>query len=308
MTTKPTPSAGSTRSAGPEKRPARPMSLTAILLVVATSAALLFIRSVGSEPSTPPPERAPTLLAMTDIEAGISVDRLVDDAARLVEMSEVDATLRHPLAVADLDQLMALARLDGREMVLLEPLAVGEQIRTDLFAAPADTVASAIEVDDARHEVAVDLDPERTGGDMVVLGTVVAALGSFPSDGADPDQTVLISAGVTVTRAQTAVLDPATSNDGESPLGVGRVNTSMVTVTLAVTTDQLERILWAKEFGRIRLAVQGDAADGAASSVQDRWSVLDIPAPEPGARSVLPVPGPETPPNQISGPPAASGE
>jgi pilus assembly protein CpaB len=197
------------------------------------------------------------------------------------------------------DNLPALTGL-----VTAVDLVPGEQLVTSRFverSAFADREVG-IDVPVDMIEVTVELDPQRAVGGLLEPGQTVAVLASFEPfklsqgvieledgqvvglpaaaaeeiEGSTPNSTDLILRKVLVT----AVQERERRSSGGEPSEDQRLTTApggAIYVTLAVTPFDVERLVFAAEFGTVWLAVDREAVPEGGASGQTRGSVLADP-------------------------------
>jgi len=242
-------------------------------------------------------ELVPVLVVNDAVDSGTDADGLVGS----IRLERVPAKVRADGAVSDLDDLEGLvATID---------LFPGEQLTDARFAA-AETLEAASEVEPppGTLEVTVSLAPERAIGGQIQPGDTVAVLASFdpftvgstdPSeegqevevgsggsgvfvgttDGGDaarrtPNSTALLLRRVTVTNVQVEQL-PRTYED-EPPAGTPDLApTGNLMITLAVTPDAAEKLVFTAEHGFVWLASDPTSAREADRVVETRETIYE---------------------------------
>lgn len=235
-----------------------------------------------SEAIQAPAEQVQVLVAARDIDRGTSASEMADNAFAFVRIAEIPADLVLPDALRSVEELADLGL--GRN-VAVSAIPAETQITASSFIVPGTQQRTAIEAAANLFQVTVQLEPQRAlgGGDNIVPGQTVAVIGSFDSQGDEPGQTVVILDQVEVTNVeQTSLL--STEQLARDPLAPTLASTAPVVVTLGVEIDDLERLTYAIEFGRIWLADQGTDAVVDASRVRDRDNVV-VAIPDRGSTS-----------------------
>jgi len=242
-------------------------------VVLALVGGLLLLQSSGessSEATEEPVETTQVLVAARDIDRGTSASDLSENAFAFVVIRSVPADQVQADALRSTNDLSELA-LGGN--VLVRAIQDGVQLRLSDFIVPGQQATTAVEAPANLFEVTLVLDAQRALTDKLRAGQEVAVVGSFDPQGEKPSETVVILESVFVVDAES---DAQLSEEqlASDPLAPSLAFTGQVTVTLAVPVEDLERLTYAAEFGRIWLARQGDAATTAGSEVRDRDSVV----------------------------------
>lgn len=206
-----------------------------------------------------------------EVPAGAAITDVLENAA----LQEVPVRLVAVGAVDDPADIAAGLVTDA----VLHP---GEQVVAARFVEPFE--AATADVPAGRQEMTLKLEPERAVGGLVRPGSQVAIIVSLdrdepaaPAEGETPtesttaprggDMTQMVLQHVLVTNLQytspedaaaAALVDAAVADDL-----VGFTPTAPVLVTLALTTDEVEQIVYAAEFGSIWLTLEGPDVDDA---------------------------------------------
>jgi pilus assembly protein CpaB len=192
----------------------------------------------------------------------------LDDVRGAVEQIEVPAKMRPDDAVTELDDL-------EDDLVAAVDLAPGELLlRSRLIEAEDLTRA---QVPEGLQELTVALEPERAVGGSLRAGDTVGIVLSFdpfdmPADGTGGDQAektpnmthltfhkVLVTS-VQFDQSETAPQAPVGGDDGEEDEEIERAPSNRLLVTLAVTSPQVEQVVFAAEFGHIWLTSENAQA------------------------------------------------
>lgn len=171
------------------------------------------------------------------------------DLAASTEIAELPADAIPDGAVTDLAEVQGLSTLAE-----LQPGEVLVEAR--MGAAGASEEKGASDVPPGLQEVSIFLDNQRTVAASIKPGDRVGVLGSYEAVGATPTKiTDLLLHDVLVTRVNGAVGEEAVTG---------------LTITLAVSTVDAERIVFTQEWGRIWLTLQNaDTAKTGERIIQD---------------------------------------
>lgn len=225
------------------------------------------------------------------------VERLVpagtagEDLADFVRVDEVPEKVRPANAVVSLEALA------GR--VASVDLLVGEQLLSSRFIERTEFVnrSVGVTVPDGLVEITIRLDAERAVGGLITPGETVAVVGSFePFDVIDttleidgeeialPDAVVQATAektpnttGILLQKVLVTALQESQDNAGfgsdEDENRLVDAPRGYLLVTLAVTPEEAERIVFTAEFGLLYLAAERSDVPEATSPVQDRGNI-----------------------------------
>ncbi|MCC2594133.1 hypothetical protein LKO27_12020 [Tessaracoccus sp. OS52] len=175
-----------------------------------------------------------------------------------VELRELPLTAIPPDAVSDIEDL------DDR--VASTDLLVGEQVLESRFISPESVTGDDVEVPEELAQVTIALDAQRTLGSRLKAGDTVGVNisyivrhvgvpGEFVREDED-DSTYAITDAilhkVLVTRVQTGVVaeEGQVEAIAEAPL-----------ITLAVSAQDAQRVIWAAEYGTIWLSLERETTD-----------------------------------------------
>lgn len=265
------------------------IGVVAAMLLALVGGMLLWQNSDSpeSEAVEAPVEETQVLVAKRDIDPGEAASTLADNAYAFVELTSVpmsDVESGALVSVENLEDLAAGRNVTGSVIV------AGAQITTADFIVPGQQDLSALpDVDDNLFEVTIVLEPQRAIGGNIRPGMNVAVIASFdegPAVADDKQTTVTITESTLVTNVQTESLfnNEQLTTD---PLAPSLAPTSRLFVTFGVPIEDVERITYAAEFGRIWLARQGNDAtiEGSELTVIDNEAVsLDDDAASNGLR------------------------
>ncbi|MGI9622733.1 MAG: hypothetical protein ACR2PK_07850 [Acidimicrobiales bacterium] len=260
------------------------LGVTAAVLLALVGGLLLWQNSDSgeSEAVEPAVEETQVVVAKRDIQAGESASEMSDNAFAFVELVSV------PLDEVKFGALTSVTNLSdlaiGRNVVVAS-IPSGAQLTTADFVVAGQQELSALpDVDPNLFELTVALEPQRALGGNLRPGMNVAIVGSFDTG---PDvvnrepTTVVVTESTLVTDIKTEQLfsQEQLSND---PLAPSLAPTSRLFVTFGVTVEDLEKITYAVEFGRVWLSRQHDDAtvEGSELTVINNEAVsLDPKAP-----------------------------
>ena len=193
----------------------------------------------------------------------------VADITDSVDVSRVPAKVVAADAVTDLDGL-------GDDLVAAVDLQAGEQLLNSRLVS-ANRLSRAT-VPAGLQELTVSLDPTRAVGGALNVGDTVGVVLSFePFDLPDTDNqsanmTHLTFHKVLVTAVQFAEGEaPSTNEDGDENADdeteAEPAPTNQVLVTLALSSPQVEQVVFAAEFGHIWLTAENADADESGTGV-----------------------------------------
>jgi pilus assembly protein CpaB len=192
----------------------------------------------------------PVLVVVKPVAAGTPVASLSSSvAARAIPLSAVATG--------------ALTSLDGlKGTVASVDLVPGEQVLKSRLVSPsAVQKTGAVAVPKGMQEVTVQLTPDRVVGGKIQPGEAVAVYFSFPGANGAPGTTKLVFQSVLVTDVQGAPA-PTDGKTGQA------APTGSVLVTLARPAADVQRIIYAAQYGTIWLSSEpADSVAGALPTV-----------------------------------------
>ncbi|HKE73565.1 MAG TPA: RcpC/CpaB family pilus assembly protein [Acidimicrobiales bacterium] len=188
-----------------------------------------------------------------------------------VAQTEVPAKVLADDAVTDLGEL-------GKDLATAVDLEPGEQLLRSRLVAPDRLGRAAVPA--GRQELTVPLDPSRAVGGSLHVGDTVGVVLSFEpfdqpgSQDKTPSMSHLTFHKVVVTSVQFAEGDSRSTSAGSGDKQAGDDDTkaepapaNQVLVTLALSSRQVEQVVFAAEFGHIWLTAEGAAADESGTRV-----------------------------------------
>ncbi len=250
------------------------LGVFAAVLLALVGGLLLWQNSDSEESEAqvePPVEERQVLVAARDIEAGEAASTLSDNAYAFVRLDSIPVDQVNAGALTSVDDLKDLAL--GRN-VTARRIPSGVALTLADFVVPGQQETSALpDVDENLFEITTALEPQRALGGNLRAGMTVAVVGSFDAEGESPGETVVILESVQITNVQAERLfsEEQLSRD---PLAPSLAPTSRLFVTFGVPVEDLERLTYGIEFGRIWIARQGPEASIDESEVRSREGVV----------------------------------
>ena len=187
----------------------------------------------------------------------------VADITDSVDVTRVPAKVRVDDAVSDIDGL-------GDDLVAAVDLQAGEQLLNSRLVSANQLSRASVPA--GLQELTVSLDPTRAVGGALNVGDTVGVVLSFEpfdlpdTDNQSPNMTHLTFHKVLVTAVQFAEGEgPSTSEDegddnADDATEAEPAPTNQVLVTLALSSPQVEQVVFAAEFGHIWLTSENDDA------------------------------------------------
>jgi pilus assembly protein CpaB len=199
----------------------------------------------------------------------------VGDIAGSVEATKVPAKVRADDAVSDLDGL-------DENLVAAVDLEAGEQLLGSRLVTPGHLGRASVPA--GLQELTVPLDPSRAVGGSLAVGDTVGVVISFEpfdlpqSEDQSPNTTHLTFHKVAVTAVQFAAgdsqsTDDEAGDDGSDDTATEQAPANQVLVTLALSSPQVEQVVFAAEFGHIWLTAEPADADESGTGVVTLGSV-----------------------------------
>jgi pilus assembly protein CpaB len=268
------------------------ITLAVLLATVGTFALVSYVQSAKDEAVAG--ERQVEAYVIRDaVRKGATLEQVRD----AVERTKVPDKVRPDDAVTDLDDL-------GDELVAAVDLAPGELLLSSRLVQEEDLTRAP--VPEGLQELTVALEPQRAVGGSLRPGDTVGIVLSFepfdvPDDGQGGDQaertpnmTHLTFHKVVVTSVQfdqneAAPESPAGDGDSDGDEDdsddetVDRAPSNEVLVTLALSSPQVEQVVFAAEFGHIWLTAENAQATEDGTGVITLGSVYGTANVRPGA-------------------------
>lgn len=191
-----------------------------------------------------------------------------------LEVTQIPVDLIAPGAVASLDQIQS-------GLVTATELLPGEQLLIERFVDPR--VQDRLVVPDGLQEVTISLPVPRVLGGELIAGDTVGVIASFTVKVNDEDvpSTAFLLHKVLVTSVQFSTNDALAIEQslGTSEFDVNRYPADFVMVTLAVSSADAARIVYASEFGTMWLTLEGEKSSVGDEGVTVVADVIPVPTP-----------------------------
>jgi pilus assembly protein CpaB len=232
-----------------------------VLATVGTFALVSYVQSAKDDAVA-----GEQLVEVYVVRDAVSRGAAVDQVRDAVELTEVPAKVRPDDAVTDLDGL-------DDELVAAVDLAPGELLLTSRLIQQEDLTRA--QVPEGLQELTVALEPQRAVGGSIRAGETVGIVISFepfdlPNDGQGGDQsektpnmTHLTFHKILVTSVQFDESEAApdeSEGDESDDETVERAPSNQLLVTLALSSPQVEQVVFAAEFGHIWLTAENAQA------------------------------------------------
>jgi pilus assembly protein CpaB len=216
-----------------------------VLALVGTVVLVAYVRGADSR-ALAGVQTVDVLVVQQPVPAGTAAAEL----AGLVGIEQVPAKAAVQGRVTD------LAELAGQ--VATVDLQPGEQVLAARFAGPDDLQApGTVPAPAGAEEVSVLLEPQRAVGGRLVAGDTVGVFVSLDSSAS----THIILHRVLVTQVQGAPAPAETSADVETASAGSVAPTGSVMVTLAVTAEEAEGVVFGAEHGTLWLSLEPEGTD-----------------------------------------------
>jgi pilus assembly protein CpaB len=222
-----------------------------VLALVGTVVLVAYVRGADAR-ALAGVQTVPVLVVDQPVAAGTPGDQLAD----LVRTELLPAKAAAPGRVTDLDELA------GTEATVdLQP---GEQLLAARFAAPDERGATP-RLPDGDQEISVLLEPQRAVGGRISPGDTVGVYLSI--DGQDSGFTHAVLHGVLVTQVQGAPVAAETDTAAAEDSGTPAAPSQSLLITLAVTAQEAEPIVFGMEHGTLWLSLEPEGADIGGTTV-----------------------------------------
>ena len=217
-----------------------------------------------------------------------------EDIEEQVIVEEVPSKVRPDNAVDN------LAALRGR--VAAVDLQPGEQLLESRFVEVAEfnDRELGVQVPEDLLEVTIEMDPQRAIGGLLEPGQTVAVFASFEPfdltatvveingeevalpqaiaeevDGATPNTTDIILRRALVTAVQEARLTGQIGSGGDDESRLNTAPEDVLLVTLALTPNDAERLVFTAEFGLLWLAIDRDTVPDSEDAIKTRTNIYN---------------------------------
>lgn len=216
------------------------------------------------------PELASVLVVKQLIPRQTSVELI----STSLEVTQIPVDLIAPGAVASLDQIQS-------GLVTATELLPGEQLLIERFVDPR--VQDRLVVPDGLQEVTISLPVPRVLGGELIAGDTVGVVASFTVKVNDEDvpSTAFLLHKVLVTSVQFSNNDATAIEQslGTTQYDVNRYPNDSILVTLAVSSEDAARIIYASEFGTMWLTLEGAKSSVGNEGVTVITDVIPVPTP-----------------------------
>jgi pilus assembly protein CpaB len=224
------------------------MSIAVILAIGAAVSIALYLRSVRDDAGGG--ERTTVIVAKRDIPSGTDLDPLIADAE--FTTLEVPQETLVPGAITD------IAQLQGQ--VTAFPILAGEQISTARLKGPDEAAGGTLGIPDDHQGIAFQVQPFQGVGGVLTQGDHVAVYATFKQPGTNAGAEVT---GVSLTVVSNALVlrsrSTVTSTGDAAPVSTTQ---APFIVTLALTPQQVQKVLLAQDQGTLWLALLPPGAEG----------------------------------------------
>jgi len=230
-----------------------------ILAAVGTTALTAYVRTAHDR-AVAGEELVDVLVIDQPVTAGTPASELTQK----VRKDQVPVKVRPEAAVANLQELAGL--------VAAVDLQAGEQLLRTRFQTPTATTSTATCSSKATapagmHEVTIKLDAIRAVGGSIRAGATVGLNASFDKEDTNPAVTKTLLHKVLVTCVSSTLVEQK-PDAGATPI-IG----SQLLITLAVEPANVEKVIFAAEYGRMYLTLEPKDAVDAPSQPQTRAAI-----------------------------------
>ena len=191
------------------------------------------------------------------------VDKPIAEGTPADQLSGLVGTELVPAKSAVPGRVTHLSELAGKVAVVdLEP---GEQLLASRFSDPdALRAHGTVDVPAGDQEISILLEPQRANGGRVAAGDKVGVYVSLKlPDGTGETHSVLHDVLVTQVQGAPSATTQTAADDGSAPAAPA----SSLMVTLAVTAQQAEPIVFGMEHGTVWLSLEPEGADNGGTTV-----------------------------------------
>jgi Flp pilus assembly protein CpaB len=204
----------------------------------------------------------------------ITKGTLAENLGSNIQLTQVPAKAVPLQAVTDLTEIQSKAASVD--------LVIGEVLLTSRFVDPAVTAEDSVAVPKGMEQMSLVVKPEQVRGGILKAGETIGVVLTFKSSAAQPVSipgigsvtvdgdmiTKQIMNKVLVTRVQGGTV-PAADASGTSPLPAGSVM-----ITVALSTSDIEKLVWAQSTGPLMLTVENKDTDDSSSQYTNGKVVL----------------------------------
>lgn len=271
------------------KKPLIVAAIAGVLALVGVLLLLSYLQSPsGEEALAEEPEPTTTVLIVdVPLTAGTTVGEiLIDESVPVVVDTRpvsavVPGAIRTAQELADLGDMMLSVDVFAGEQLLSSRFVPRDDFAVDPFS---DRVAP-VEIPEGHHQMVVSLPATKAMGGLIAPGDNVSVLMSFSGKDGIPDTTALVLPSIEVVNVLLAV-EAIAGETTESEENLGVVASGDINVIVAVTPEELTRLTFATEFGKITLAVAVDEEFAPEDPLIDILTSVIGATPRPDVSSV----------------------
>jgi pilus assembly protein CpaB len=259
--------------------------LAAVLLATVGTFALVSYVQSAKDDAVAGERQVEAYVVRDAVSKGATVDQVRD----AVEPTEVPARVRPDDAVTDLDDL-------DEDLVAVVDLAPGELLLSSRLV-PAEDLSRA-QVPEGLQELTVALEPQRAVGGSIRAGETVGIVISFdpfdlPNDGQGGDQSEktpnmthhtfhkILVTSVQFDQNEASPDESGGGDDEGDDEAVDRAPNNQLLVTLALSSPQVEQVVFGAEFGHIWLTAENAQATEDGTRIVTLGEVYGAGTPVP---------------------------
>ncbi len=224
------------------------MSIAVILAIGAAVSIALYLRAVKDDAGGG--ERTTVIVSKRDIPASTDLDPLIADAE--FTTLEVPQEALVPGVITD------IAQLQGQ--VTAFPILAGEQISTSRLKGPDEAAGGTLGIPEDAEAVSFQLQPFQGVGGVLSQGDHVTIYATFKQPGTNAGAEVT---GVSLTVVSNALVLRSASTVTSTETTTVSSSQVPIIVTLALTPQQVQKVLLAQDQGTIWLALLPPGAEGS---------------------------------------------
>ena len=282
------PGASSAKAAGPEKKK-NPVARRNVIAAGATAlfaiVGVLLLESYiqgEEEDAALARQKQPVLIVASTVNAGNTLDELLSEQPSRIGLQEITPEAVVSGAFGSLEALVAYQESLGVGPLMLDAdLVAGEQI-TESKLSPVESFSrrvSPVAVPAGHHQLTLVLPPTRALGGLIRPGDDVSVVASFNAQSGQDQTSAIILSSVEVVNVQVEnqIAEDSVRSDADNP---NLAPTGDYLITVAVTSNELTKLTYATEYGRIVLAAASDAPLDGGTNAQNIETVLTS-SPEP---------------------------
>ncbi len=269
------------------------LAVAVVCGLLAAVLSYIYLRRPSSEETTPEVVKVSVVQALVDLPTGA---RLAPTLVTAVSLNETEVPKRAILAGEDLSKTV-----EG--LVAVVPIKAGEVLTEDKVRRPTSDLGLAFMVPEGMRAVTVAVDEVAGVGWLAKPGDHVDVLATFEyPEEVVLTRTILQNVEVLAIGTQMVVEEEPQPEAAEQPQTTEKaksVSKQRTTATLAVTPQEVQKLILADTKGKLRLALRraGDESSAALSSVR----LSDVSGYTPKPKPEGPTAGPST--QQVQLPP-----